>query len=101
MRYALLAFSVLGAGCGHVQMACPVAGGPQWIEATSSHFTMRTDLPAADAEKLLREDEETLAQFIQVADFFLPATTAMERTSLVVFGQLWEYQKLITPEQQG
>lgn len=82
-------------------MACPVAGGPQWIEATSSHFTLRTDLPAADAEKLVRDAEETLAQFNQVADFFLPATTTMGRTSLVVFDKLWEYQKLVTPELIG
>ncbi|HEX3854128.1 MAG TPA: DUF1570 domain-containing protein [Polyangiaceae bacterium] len=101
MRYALLPLLLLGPGCGHYQMACPVAGGPQWIEATSSHFTMRTDLPAADAEKMLREDEETLAQFTLVADFFLPATAAMGRRSLVVFAKQWEYQKLVTPEQQG
>jgi len=82
-------------------MACPAAGGPQWIEATSTHFIMRTELPAADAQKLLREAEETLAQFTQVADFFLPETSAMARTSLVVFDKLWEYQKLVTPEQRG
>ncbi|HEY2746126.1 MAG TPA: DUF1570 domain-containing protein [Polyangia bacterium] len=101
MRYALLTIILLGPGCGHFQMACPVAGGPQWIEATSSHFTMRTDLPAAEAEKMLRDDEETLAQFTQVADFFLPAATEMGRTSLVVFDKQWEYQKLVTPEQWG
>ena len=60
---------------------------------------MRTELSAADAEKLLREAEETLAQFTQVADFFLPEATAMARTSLVVFDKFWEYQELVTPEQ--
>ena len=82
-------------------MACPVAGGPQWIEATSTHFTLRTDVPAGDAENMLRAAEETLAQFTQVADFFLPSTTTMGRTSLVVFDKLWEYQKLVTPELIG
>src|SRR3954471_21360872 len=92
---------LVSGGCGHYQMACPVAGGPKWIEVTSSHFTMRNDLPADEAGKLLREDEETLTQFTQVADFFLPPATAMARTSLVVFAQQWEYQKLVTPEQVG
>lgn len=101
MRYVLLTTLLVGAGCAHYQMACPVAGGPQWIEATSTHFTMRTDLPAADAEKMLRDDEDTLARFEQVADFFLPPATTMGRTSLVVIAQQWEYRKLITPADSG
>jgi hypothetical protein len=62
---------------------------------------MRTDLPAADAQKLLRDDEEALAKFTAVADFVLPPAAAMARTSLVVLAKQWEYQKLISPEKIG
>jgi len=98
MRQAFAMLVLLVGGCGHVQMACPVAGGPKWIEATSTHFTMRTDLPAADAEEMLRASENSFAVFAQVADFFLPPATAMGRTSLVVIAQQWEYRKLVTPQ---
>src|SRR5690242_18595582 len=44
-------------GCAHYWMACPVDGGPKWIEVTSTHFDLRTDLPAADAEKVVTDAE--------------------------------------------
>jgi hypothetical protein len=82
-------------------MACPATGGPEWIEATSTHFTLRTDLAADDATRLVQDAEEILVRFTDVIDFFLPPATGMGRTSLVVLRTLPEYQALVVPWQQG
>jgi hypothetical protein len=100
-RPFLLALALALTGCAHYQMACPAAGGPQWRELTSAHFTLRTDLPEADAEKSIREAEEVLANFGHAAEFLLPPADATGRTSLVLFSHFWEYQKVVTPELMG
>ncbi|HEX4459992.1 MAG TPA: hypothetical protein VIA18_18570 [Polyangia bacterium] len=101
---ALLALSPLClvvVGCAHYQMACPKAGGPAWIELTSPHFTLRTTLPADSAYELLREDEVVYDEQQAGAGFFFPDGAAGDRTTVVVFDRLWEYQAVVRPDQVG
>jgi hypothetical protein len=89
-------------GCAVRPYYCPKEGGPRWIEVTSAHFVMRTDLEPAAAEALLRADEETLGRFEQVADFLLPpAPVESQPTQLIVMATLKEYQQLARPEDAG
>ncbi len=86
-------------GCAHYQMACPIAGGPEWLELKSPHFTLRTDLPADQAERLLRDDETLLDTLQAAASALLPPSADKGRLSLVIFAESWQYDKLVKPEQ--
>jgi len=56
MRSTLAGLVVLAVGCAHVPTAhAPVA--PHWIELTSRHFTLRTDLPHRQARAALADFE--------------------------------------------
>jgi hypothetical protein len=54
-----------GAGCATVP-PCPKAGGPAWSELRTTHFVVRTDLDAEDANELARELEEMRAIILAV-----------------------------------
>lgn len=56
MRSTLVGLAVLAAGCAHVAtVRAPVE--PQWVELTSRHFTLRTDLPRRQARAALADFE--------------------------------------------
>jgi tetratricopeptide (TPR) repeat protein len=101
-RCSLLLLATLAFGCAHYNMACPHDGGPAWVEVTSPHFTLRTDMPAAKAETIIRECERIFASFVGVVDFLLPGSEGQTvgRTSLVLFESIWEYRKVRTGKSQ-
>lgn len=97
----LLPFCLLSFGCAHYQMACPKLGGPQWIEVLSPHFALRTDIGRREAEALLVEQERVLTAFVDASELFLPAVASLPHTAVVLFDQLWEYEKVVTSQDIG
>ena len=97
--WRLLLLATCLAGCAHYQMACPHDGGPRWTELTSAHFALRTDLPEREARDIIRESEKILASFVEAAEFFLPPTSDVGRTTIVMFAEHWEYQRVLTAQE--
>jgi tetratricopeptide (TPR) repeat protein len=54
---------LLASGCASLP-ACPARGGPAWIELTTAHFTVRTDLDDTAARGVIHELEETRAAML-------------------------------------
>ena len=77
-------------------MACPHDGGPAWTEVNTDHVRLRTNLPAATAEQLGAEVENAVRPFAAITDFFLPNSGGeLGRTTLVMFAEKWEYDRVI------
>lgn len=62
-RVALVALLAVGSGCATLP-TCPAKGGTTWLELETPHFTLRTNLSAADADALMRTLEETRAALL-------------------------------------
>jgi hypothetical protein len=60
---ASVALATASTGCATVP-ACPAKGGPAWLELTSTHFHVRTDLDPADAAEAVRTFEEIRAAML-------------------------------------
>jgi hypothetical protein len=48
-------------------LTCPADGGPPWVEASSAHFTLRSDLPEPEAKETLAAVEAAYVMFKDVA----------------------------------
>jgi len=62
---------------------CPTKSGDSWLEVSSPHFRVLTDLPPDEAESTARELEENLEALTTIA--FEHARTPSVRTTVVVF----------------
>ncbi|HTP50826.1 MAG TPA: tetratricopeptide repeat protein [Anaeromyxobacteraceae bacterium] len=96
-RHALLAaYAWLGpialAGCITTPrtFTCPRAGGPPWHEISSEHFILHTDLPSAEAGRLLGRVERLRAAL--VAGLPGGTTPASGRVDVIAFRTAEEYQ---------
>src|SRR5689334_589400 len=49
------------AGCAHAPLVCPARGGGRWIELSSAHFRMRTDVGPGRARATLADFEASYA----------------------------------------
>lgn len=81
MRSTLVGLVVLAAGCAHVATARAPAD-PQWIELTSRHFTLRTDLPRRQARAALADFEGVYGTLETVA---FAGDAPKERIDVVLF----------------
>jgi tetratricopeptide (TPR) repeat protein len=54
---ALVALVHLGCAASRPPLTCPAHGGGAWTEATSKHFVLHTDAPAAEAERIVADFE--------------------------------------------
>jgi hypothetical protein len=97
----VLALATALGGCAHYKVPCPVAGGPTWIEVRSPHFIVRTDLPRAQAEAMVREDEAMLARFETVAGFLLPGEAETPLTSIIAFRDQWQFNEWVGTNEIG
>jgi hypothetical protein len=68
-------------------LTCPQRGGRAWAEAHSSHFLLRTDLPATDAQGIIDELERSFEALDQLfrADLSSAPPIPTEPVSVVMF----------------
>jgi tetratricopeptide (TPR) repeat protein len=100
----LLIVLVSLSGCAHTlrpTLVCPVSGGPKWIELTSPHFSLRTDVPEVQARSALQLYEETFAALVELSNWLLPASAPPSRTSVVLFGNARDFAELIQHKAGG
>ncbi len=71
----------------------PGQGGAAWVEVSSPHFRVLTDLPAADADGVAREFEDELDAIDQV-EFEYPRTST-EATTVVVFSDASDFHAFV------
>jgi hypothetical protein len=60
-----MAAALTVAGCATIP-ACPEKGGPEWLELTTAHFRVRSDLDRDDAEEVARGFEELRASELEL-----------------------------------
>ena len=83
MRSTLVGLVVLAVGCAHGPVAhAPAATEAHWIELTSRHFTLRTDLPRRQARAALADFEGVYGTLETVA---FPGDAPRERIDVVLF----------------
>ncbi|MFT3765048.1 MAG: hypothetical protein QM820_05975 [Minicystis sp.] len=89
-RLAVLACASLAAlGCA-APLTGPAAGGAPWTEIRSPHFTVRTDLEDAEAQRVLGSIEEVYAVFKRVA--FPSEGDPHDRIDVTVFARARDYE---------
>jgi hypothetical protein len=69
--------------------ACPAKGGPSWLEVTSPHVRLRTDLGEADAREIVQRIEEMRAAMLAV--IWPGAPEPAVRTNAVVLRSMREF----------
>jgi Flp pilus assembly protein TadD len=95
LRLAVLAGTSLAAlGCS-APLTGPAAGGAPWTEIRSTHFTVRTDLGDADAQRALASIEEVYSVFKQVA--FPSESDPHDRIDVTVFARAEDYEAIAPP----
>jgi hypothetical protein len=75
----------------------PSQGGPPWVELTSDHFVLWTDLPEKEATKTLRQFE----QFWTVMNGLVFKSDAMPKRSLIVVFQEKDHWRLFGSRRHG
>ncbi len=82
-------------GCSSygVRPHSPAQGGPAWVEVSSAHFRVITDLSSADAQGVAREFENELEAVDQVE--FEHPRTATEPTTVVVFSSASDFHAFV------
>ncbi|APR76825.1 Hypothetical protein A7982_02172 [Minicystis rosea] len=94
-RLAVLACAPLAAlGCTS-PLTGPAAGGAPWTEIRSPHFTMRTDLEDAEAQRVLGSIEDVYAVFKRVA--FPSESDPHDRIDVTVFARAKDYEAVAPP----
>jgi Flp pilus assembly protein TadD len=87
-------------GCGGaIRMApCPAEGGPPWQEVRSPHFSVRTDLPLAEARTVALELEGLRAAILAAA---WPELELAETMEVVVLRERREFTALFGERLDG
>lgn len=93
MRASWLVLTLSFFGCAAARVECPVHGGRQWLDVTTPHFHIRTNLSPGAA----REQAQTLEQLLQairwVVDYAVDPrgieVIAVEENDLESFG--WKF----------
>jgi len=78
-----------------VELACPAQGGPAWVELTSPHFRLRTDLPSACARAELVEYERAYVALEDLAFPYQPSPP--DRVNIVLFARRKD-QRRVSPD---
>jgi Flp pilus assembly protein TadD len=88
-RRALLVVALLAAGCAHGprlprHFVCPARGGPPWVELTTEHFVVASDLKRLEADRLAR-DLEAVRAWVIAALFPVARPDVRARVRVVAF----------------
>ena len=98
----LLVLAIACAGCAQLNVvtglvtgrapACPGKGGPLWIEVSTQHFRLASDLPTDQVRALGVEFERIYQAFLDLS-FFDPAARSVpqSRLEVVVFASRTEF----------
>jgi tetratricopeptide (TPR) repeat protein len=90
-----LSLALLTAACGGAlsePFTPPESGGAPWVEVTSKHIVLRTDLPADEARGMCVEFEQIYAMFEDIAFNYQEKPKA--QTSIVLFRREVEYEAI-------
>lgn len=93
MRASWLVLTLSFFGCAAARVECPVHGGRQWLDVSTPHFHIRTNLSPGAA----REQAQTLEQLLQAIRWVVDYTVdprgieviAVEEDDLESFG--WKF----------
>ncbi len=80
---------MLAAGACATIPPCPAKGGPAWIELTSQHFAVRTDLSESEARETVQRLEETRAAMLALV--WTGAPEPPIRTEAIVLRSIREF----------
>jgi tetratricopeptide (TPR) repeat protein len=92
-----LASAVLSTACGAAlspPFTPPEAGGARWVEVTSAHFDLRSDLPMSEAHDTVEELEKMYSTLLDVG--FPYAAKPAQQTRVIHFRREEEY-KAVAP----
>jgi tetratricopeptide (TPR) repeat protein len=101
-RGALCVVALTGAlGCAALtpKLTPPERGGPSWVELSSKHFMLDTDLEKAEAREALAEFEGVFTAFRDVA--FSPEIEPRSRIRVVLFRREVDYESFGTKHSSG
>ena len=101
MRAVLAALALVALGCAHgprrgPEFACPARGGPAWAEVATEHFTVASDLPLPDAERIARE-LESVREWVLASLFQGRAPEVPGRVRVVAFRTMVEFDAFAPP----
>jgi hypothetical protein len=91
MRRALVGLIVLAVGCAHQAPLLKDPSRPHWMELTSRHFILRTDLPIRQARAALVDFEGVYATLEKVA---FNGDSPRERIDVVLFSDETGFRQL-------
>src|SRR4051812_25361310 len=91
MRFALVGLAALAVGCAHGPVALHDPAQPHWIEVTSRHFTLRTDLPKRQARAALADFEGVYGTLESVA---FHGDAPKERIDVVLFSDEYRFREV-------
>jgi hypothetical protein len=91
MRCALAGLVVAAVGCAHAPGLPSSPTQPHWIELTSRHFTLRTDLPRGQARAALADFEGVYGTLETVA---FQGDAPRDRIDVVLFSDEGDFRRL-------
>jgi hypothetical protein len=91
MRSALAGLVLAAVGCAHAPALPQSQGTPHWIELTSRHFTLRTDLARGQARAALADFEGVYGTLETVA---FQGDAPRDRIDVVLFSDEGDFRKL-------
>jgi Flp pilus assembly protein TadD len=97
---ALLAACAHGRRGGEARFVCPSHGGPEWLELTTDHFVMATDLRRKEAARLARQLEAARA-WVTDAIFPEERPELPTRVRVVAFRTMAEFDEFAPPALRG
>jgi hypothetical protein len=93
------AVAITGAGGCAALPPCPARGGPAWIELTTEHFAVRTDLGDAAAHEVITDLEETRAAML--AAVWPGAPGPPDRVPVIALASNRELSTFTDPDVRG
>ncbi len=91
MRLTSVCLALLAVGCAHAPEPLHEPAAPRWIELTSRHFTLRTDLPRRQARAALADFESVYGTLETVA---FAGDAPKERIDVVLFSDEERFRRL-------
>lgn len=95
LTLAALALGLSACSSLRAPLTCPADGGPPWVEISSAHFTLRSDLGEAEARAALTDVE---AVYVMFKDVVFPSTSdPHDHLQVVAFAREADYKALAPP----
>ncbi len=103
LAWRLAALSIAALGCTPAasfprseplpQLTCPWGGGPAWTAIGSSHFVLKTDLPAAEGKQIAAVMEILHAALLTAMD--APASDSVAPIEIVLFHHAEDFRAVM------